>query len=241
MNESRHEGERQLNAEPVALHVTRTLRHTPDVWSFAMRPVGGARPAYQAGQVAVLEQGAHSAYLAFASAPADPELEFLVKRAAQPGVAHSLFNPAPAAPVLLKQIAGRGFAVEDHRGCDLVFIGMGTGLAPLRSALRQVLQARDSYGRLVVLYGVRAAGDFCYQEEMNGEWRARGVELRQVISRPDGEWDGPTGYVQSLLDNLLPSLACPVALVCGSREMMEQTKVRLGEMGVAPERILTNY
>jgi NAD(P)H-flavin reductase len=88
---------------------------------------------------------------------------------------------------------------------------------------------------------VRTPEDFCYRDETEA-WRAAGVELRQVISRPDGyEWSGQTGYVQSLLDNVLPTLSDPVALVCGSREMIEQTRDRLHEMGFTPERILTNY
>src|SRR5947209_1238891 len=82
---------------------------------------------------------------------------------------------------------------------------------------------------------------FCYRDETDS-WKAAGVELRQVVSRPDGyEWAGPTGYVQSLLDHVLPGLADPFALVCGSREMIEQTRARLREMGFEPERILTNY
>jgi NAD(P)H-flavin reductase len=47
--------------------------------------------------------------------------------------------------------------------------------------------------------------------------------------------------VQSLLDHVLPDLSSPVALICGSREMIEQTRMRLGQMGFAPETILTNY
>ena len=69
-----------------------------------------------------------------------------------------------------------------------------------------------------------------------------GVELRQVISRPgDHDWSGPTGYVQSLLDHVLPDLKLPVALVCGSREMIAQTRDRLQHMGFPAESILTNY
>jgi NAD(P)H-flavin reductase len=227
---------------PIDLKITHITKHTPNVWSFFMNAPNGARPAIKAGQVAVLEMGEHSSYVAFASAPEDEEMEFLVKRVEKPGVANSLFDPAMAEGVRLKQIGGRGFAVEEHKGCDLVFVAMGTGLAPLRSALRHVFHSRDDYGRLVVLYGVRTVEEFCFAEEMDAEWRERGVELRQVISRPgDGVWDGPTGYVQSLLDNIVPSLPCPVALVCGSKEMMEQTKARLAEMGFAPEKILTNY
>ena len=92
-----------------------------------------------------------------------------------------------------------------------------------------------------MLYGERTPDDFCYREE-TGEWKDAGVELRQVISRPDGhDWSGPTGYVQSLLDNVLPTLSSPVALICGSREMIDQTRDRLGMMGFKPEEILTNY
>jgi ferredoxin-NADP reductase len=47
--------------------------------------------------------------------------------------------------------------------------------------------------------------------------------------------------VQSLLDHVLPNLRSPVALVCGSREMIEQTRDRLEKMGFDPEDILTNY
>jgi NAD(P)H-flavin reductase len=118
---------------------------------------------------------------------------------------------------------------------------MGTGVAPLRSVLRHVLKRKEDFGQLVVLYGARTPDDFCYRDETES-WEDAGVELRQVISRPDGhDWSGPTGYVQSLLDHVLPDLSSPVALVCGSQEMIEQTRERLGKMGFKPEDILTNY
>jgi len=118
---------------------------------------------------------------------------------------------------------------------------MGTGVAPLRSALRHVLNRKSDFGQLVVLYGARTPDDFCYRDETE-KWEEAGVELRQVISRPDGhDWSGPTGYVQSLLDHVLPNLKSPVALICGSREMIAQTRDRLEQMGFAPHDILTNY
>jgi NAD(P)H-flavin reductase len=180
-------------------------------------------------------------YLAFASAPEEDEYEFLIKRSASSSVRGAIFDSQIARHVVLKNIVGRGFAVEDYKGHDLVFIAMGTGLAPLRSALRHVLYARAEYGRLIVLYGARSVEDFCFAEEMITEWREMGVELRQVLSQPNGDWSGPTGYVQSLLDNLVPELQNPVALICGSKEMMAQTRERLLGLGFAPEKILTNY
>jgi sulfhydrogenase subunit gamma (sulfur reductase) len=138
-------------------------------------------------------------------------------------------------------VVGHGFALDEHPGRDLVFVAMGTGVAPLRSVIRHVTKHKRDFGQLVVLYGARTPEDFCYGEEVD-DWEAAGVELRRVISRPDGhDWSGPTGYVQSLLDHVLPDLSSPVALICGSPEMIVQTRERLRQMGFQPEAILTNY
>jgi sulfhydrogenase subunit gamma (sulfur reductase) len=202
---------------------------------------GGHGLDFLPGQVARLRVAdAGAAYFAIASAPGDEELEFLVKLSNDPA-SRALYETGAGGRVELVEIAGHGFALEEQQGRDLVFVAMGTGVAPLRSALRTALPRADRFGQIVVLYGARTPEDFCYQDEVES-WKAAGVELRQVVSRPDGyEWAGSTGYVQSLLDNVLPGLSDPVALVCGSREMIEQTRDRLGEMGFAPERILTNY
>ncbi|MGH9799584.1 MAG: hypothetical protein ACRD82_04405, partial [Blastocatellia bacterium] len=223
--------------------ITRILKHTPATWSFFMTPQNAPRPSFTAGQVAVLEMDNYSdSYYAFASAPEENEFEFLIKRRVSPNVTAALFAPHIAKQVVLKNIVGAGFPVEAHKGHDLVFVAMGTGLAPLRSALRHIFPNRSDYGRLFVLYGARHIEDFCYEDEMTTDWRRHAVELRQVISQPgDSDWDGPTGYVQSLLDHIVSDMNNPLALVCGSREMQEQTTKRLSELGFAPEKILTNY
>jgi NAD(P)H-flavin reductase len=192
------------------------------------------------GQVAVLKVADEDpAYFAFASAPSDPELEVLVKQ--KVGASNVIFEMKPGDNVALLEVAGHGFALDDHQGDDLVFVAMGTGVAPLRSALRHVLKRKRDFGQLIVLYGARTPDDFCYRDETD-DWERAGVELRQVVSRPDGhDWSGPTGYVQSLLDHVLPDLKSPLALICGSQEMIEQTRDRLAQMGFAREKILTNY
>jgi NAD(P)H-flavin reductase len=184
-------------------------------------------------------EGEEPAYFAFAGAPDDPELEVLVKN--RVGASTRMFELERGDSVELLKVVGHGFPLESHAGRDLVFVAMGIGVAPLRSALRHVLKRKERFGQLVVLYGARTPDDFCYQHEIES-WRDAGVELRQVISRPDGhDWSGPTGYVQSLLDHVLPSLSSPVALICGSMEMQNETRDRLAQMGFAPHEILTNY
>jgi sulfhydrogenase subunit gamma (sulfur reductase) len=230
-------------AEPRSLTITAVREQGPAIRSFALMPDdlgSGHGVNFVPGQVAVLQVDEEDpAYFAFAGAPDDLELEILVKRTA--GASVRIFEMQPGQSLKLLGVAGQGFDLPRQRGRDLVFVAMGTGVAPLRSALRYVLKRKHDFGKLVVLYGARTPDDFCYRDE-TGDWENAGVELRQVISRPDGhDWSGPTGYVQSLLDHVLPELTSPVALVCGSREMIEQTRGRLQQMGFAPEAILTNY
>ena len=225
------------------LTITRVRDQGRDIRSFDLMPAGatsGHGVTFVPGQVAVLRVDSEEpAYFAFASAPEDSELEILVKRTV--GASVALFGMKAGDHVELTNIAGRGFNMDELRGRDLVFVAMGTGVAPLRSALRHALKRKMDFGNLVVLYGARTPDDFCYRDETDG-WEDAGVELRQVISRPGNhDWSGPTGYVQSLLDHVLPDLKSPVALVCGSREMIAQTRDRLQQMGFAPEAILTNY
>ena len=229
--------------QSIPLIITRVLDQGRDIRSFDLMPVDANNTRavdFIPGQVAILQVNQEEpAYFAFASSPEDRELEILVKRTV--GVSSAIFDKCPGDRIVLLGVTGHGFDLDQQRGQDLVFVAMGTGVAPLRSALRHVLSRPQDFGQLVVLYGARTPEDFCYRDETQG-WKSAGVELRQVISQPDGhDWSGPTGYVQSLLDHVLPNLKSPVALICGSRTMIDQTKDRLQQMGFAPEAILTNY
>ena len=226
-----------------SLIITKVREQARGVRSFDLLPESAGEKhgvGFVPGQVAVLAvRGEAPAYFAFASAPEDAELEVLVKQ--KLGASNLIFDMSPGERIELLEVAGHGFALDEQKGKDLVFVAMGTGVAPLRSALRHVLNRKQDFGQLVVLYGARTPDDFCYRDETE-DWEAAGVELRQVISRPDGhDWSGPTGYVQTLLDHVLPQLKSPVALVCGSRAMIEQTRDRLQQMGFAADAILTNY
>lgn len=228
---------------PQTLVITNVREQARDTRSFDLRfeeASGNHGITFCPGQVAIIKvDNEEQGYFAFASAPDDLELEILVKQ--KVGASKVIFDMEPGRTIELIGIAGHGFPLDSHQNKDLVFVAMGTGVAPLRSALRHVLKRKDEYGQLVVLYGARTPEDFCYRDEVDA-WAEAGVELRQVISRPDGhDWSGPTGYVQSLLDHVLPNLTSPVALICGSLDMIKETRETLGAMGFTPEEILTNY
>src|ERR1044072_3611960 len=131
------------------------------------------------GQVAMLRVGDHHpAYFAFAGAPEDPDLEVLVKQ--KGGASNVIYEMQTGQTIDLVGIAGHGFRLDEQKHRDLVFVAMGTGVPPLRSALRHVLKRKKDFGQLVVLYGARTPDDFCYRDE-TADWEAAGVERGHVL------------------------------------------------------------
>src|SRR5882724_685329 len=178
-----HCGKRRFNIQyfelekVTSLIITDVREQARAIRSFDLMPEGTSEEhgvRFAPGQVAVVSVADEApAYFAFASAPEDRELEVLVKRTA--GASNLLFEMQRGEKIKLLEVAGHGFDLEAQKSNDLVFVAMGTGVAPLRSALRHVLKRKNDFGQLVVLYGARTPDDFCYRDETEG-WKDAGVE-----------------------------------------------------------------
>src|SRR5947209_12410345 len=131
------------------LIISRVREQGRDIRSFDLRPPNdspSSNVVFIPGQVAKLRVNKEEpAYFAFASAPEDRELEILVKRTM--GASVALFEMKEGDCVQLSGVVGHGFDLERMSGRDLVLVAMGTGVAPLRSALRHVLKQKDQIGR----------------------------------------------------------------------------------------------
>ena len=226
------------------LRVEQVARRTDAVWLFTFSPDEGARIddlTFDPGQVAVLGiDDLDDAYMAIASAPGDRErIDFLVKASGEAG--ERLCDLGRLARVELKGIVGRGFPVDSYPTKDLVFVAAGTAIAPVRAAIAHAIKRRDRFGRIVLVHGVRRPDDFAVDDEID-HWREAGVDVRLTVSQPgDGEWAGPVGRVQALLETVVRDTLEPVVFVCGSDEMMEQTTALLESLGVPSDRVLRNY
>ncbi|MCB0049371.1 MAG: Ni/Fe hydrogenase subunit gamma, partial [Caldilinea sp.] len=58
---------------------------------------------------------------------------------------------------------GSSWPLDDLKGKDIVLVGGGIGLAPLRPALYQLVAQRGDYGRVVLLYGARTPEDMLFR------------------------------------------------------------------------------
>jgi ferredoxin--NADP+ reductase len=221
-----------------------------------------AAPWFDPGQyITIGLEGVQRAY-SIASDPGERRwLEFYVRYARDPAtgtpLTHHLFKlPVGARISLGGKIAGR-FTLErtqapgDTR--SILLVAAGTGVAPFVSMVRHARRRADAatLSRLALLHGVSHPDELAYRPELEDAARESGLRYLPTISRPSEhpDWTGPTGRVESLLDEArLNGDARALGLgggtlrpdrvaiyVCGFRGTLASTLKNLVGRGFAPE------
>jgi anaerobic sulfite reductase subunit B len=133
---------------------------------------------------------------------------------------------------------GTGWDVESAAGDDVVVVGGGIGLAPLRPVVEHLLAHRDDYGRISVLVGARAPGEIVFTDNLE-QWPRpdAGVDVEITVDAAGSDWQLHVGVVTNLIARAQFDPARTVAFVCGPEAMMRFATRALHERGVPLDRI----
>ncbi|MEQ8766107.1 MAG: FAD/NAD(P)-binding protein [Planctomycetota bacterium] len=154
-------------------------------------------------------------------------------------VSRALVALEPGAWIGVRGPYGTSWPVREARGGDVVIVAGGIGLAPLRPSVRAILDERDQYGEVVLLYGARSPSERLFPGELE-EWRGRGLEVRSTVDVSEPGWRESVGVVTTLLPAARFSGPRSTAFVCGPEIMMRFVAMGLLERGVAPERLFVS-
>ena len=226
---------------PMVGIVTDIRQETPDVKTFRVNaPEGGKLFEHLPGQCAMLcVPGVGEAMFSITSSPTNKEYqEFSIKKC---GVLTDYLHELKVGDeIMVRGPYGNNFPVETAlKGKDLLFVAGGIGLAPLRSVINYVLDNRDNYGKVDILYGARSADDLVQLKEIEEVWmNAKDVNVHLTIDRPQDGWDGHVGFVPAYL-NELELGADKTVLVCGPPIMIKFVLAALIEMGYSKEQVYT--
>ncbi|MEW6983106.1 2Fe-2S iron-sulfur cluster-binding protein [Colwelliaceae bacterium 6471] len=122
-----------------------------------------------------------------------------------------------------------------------VFIGAGSGLAPLRAIIFEQIKKKDYQGDITLIYGARTEDDLLYHSELTA-LAAQYAKFCYIptLSCPTEQWEGRSGYVQQVLLTLLSKGVEPSATefyLCGPEAMMSQVEEIIIDIGVPIEQI----
>lgn len=228
---------------PLVGVITDIREETPDVKTFRVNaPEGGKLFEHMPGQCAMLcAPGVSEAMFSITSSPTNKEYqEFSIKKCGE--LTDYLHSLEVGSEITVRGPYGNHFPVETElKGKNLLFIAGGIGLAPLRSVINYVIDNRENYGTVDIVYGSRSADDLVQLKEIQEVWmKTEGINVHLTIDRPQEGWDGHVGFVPAYVKELNLDTD-KVALICGPPIMIKFVLAGLKELGFTDEQIYTTF
>jgi NAD(P)H-flavin reductase len=223
---------------PRPFRVVATRPETADTTTLTIEPADGVPLGFAAGQFTMLGTfGGAEAPISVTSSPvASGPMEQTIRDMG--GVTHDLTTVKPGNMLTVRGPYGTGWNITDGADGDLLFVAGGIGLAPLRSALLEVLATRAAYRRVALLYGARTPHEQVFRGDLAHWARGEGgIALDVTVDRADPGWAGPVGLVTSLIPGARFDPDRTLALLCGPEVMMRFVAVALVDAGVPAGRI----
>ncbi|HVS85423.1 MAG TPA: FAD/NAD(P)-binding protein [Gaiellaceae bacterium] len=222
---------------PLAYTVARSRRENHDNWTLELEPVDAAIDPIGPGQFDMLYAfGVGEVPISNSGDPDRVPTLVHTIRAVGP-VTKALCAARPGDVVGVRGPFGNQWPLHEAVGRELVLVGGGVGLPPLRPALYKALAHRDELAGLHVLYGGRTPRDLLFTRELE-QWRARwDVTVGVTVDAGDADWRGNVGVVTKLIPGASFDPANSVAFVVGPEIMMRFTARALLARGLPPERI----
>ena len=221
--------------------IERTERLAHDVMAVFLRLPAAESFAFDPGQyLDILLAGGNRRSFSIASPPHDARLlELHVRHVPGGKLTDGLFARDPQGT--LWSIEGPlGQFVYRHTAAPMLMVGGGTGLAPLKSMLRHVIENRLQ--RDITLYwGVRSERDLYWHEELVA--LAAGTpnfRYHAVLSDPGPNWRGKRGWVHEVAMREIPSLTPYDIYASGPPAMIARIRADFCRAGASADRIFVD-
>jgi len=157
-------------------------------------------------------------------------------------VSSYIFNLKPGDEVTISGPFGEFFIEESDS--EMVYIGGGAGMAPLRSHIFELFKAENTARKVSFWYGGRSLQEVFYADEFEELARQHdNFSFHVALSEPlpEDHWQGLTGFIhQVLFNNYLKDHPAPEDInyyMCGPPMMTKAVLEMLDNLGVEPENI----
>ena len=179
----------------------------------------------------------HKKPYSIASSPSLPKkIELCIKKV-EGGYVSTWFFGLKEGDILHTSLPYGVFTVKEPWQNDLIFVGTGTGIAPLRGMIQKLYEQKCDK-QIWLVFGNRYETDILYDAEWRElEKKHKNFHFIPTVSRPQ-TWKGETAYVQEIIKKIFVGRSESLDFYgCGLVPMCQQLKASLIEMNIPKERI----
>ena len=133
---------------------------------------------------------------------------------------------------------GNGYPIDDFKGKEVLIVGGGCGLAPIRALMYELFEDVGRFKKVFYRGGCKTPQDFLFNNEINS-WKEehKGVDIRLTVDKGDESWKENVGVVTTIMDGLNIDVKNGIAIVCGPPIAMKYATMKLVNMGFRDENI----
>ncbi len=221
---------------PINAQIEEVIEETSNIKTFVLR---AEKPlSFTTGQfVELTVPGAGEAPFTPSSEPGqNGKLDLTVMNVGR--VTSSLHQLSKNSLVGLRGPYGSGYPLKNFEGKEILIVGGGVGLAPLRSLLFSLFKEIDKYKKVILKYGAKTPDDIVYKNALKDWAKLKKVEVEISVDKTNSyPWPGKVGLVTTLLEKLNLDLKNSVAIVCGPPVMMKFVTFKLLDLGFSHKDI----
>lgn len=190
----------------------------------------------QVGQLSLFGMG--EATFVINSPPSQKDyLQFSIMRAGE--VTAALHTLSPGDKIGVRAPLGNSFPYQDWKGKNVVFVGGGIGMAPIRTIMLHLLENAADYGKISLLYGARTPRDMAYSYETEDWLRRPDLDCTLTIDAPFEGWPHKVGLIPHVLLEMGITPANTIAVLCGPPVMIKFTVEALKKLEFPDDSIIT--
>jgi len=139
--------------------------------------------------------------------------------------------------ILVRGPYGKGYPMKDFKGNDIVIIGGGCGVAPLKGIIEYIERNRKDFRDIILFLGFRSPKDVLFKDSLSG-WKKKFSLNVSVDKNPSKVcFDGKVGFVTKLLEESKLSNENKIVFICGPPIMMKFGVKILKDKGFNDEQI----
>ncbi len=222
--------------KPVPAKIEDVIEETSNIKTFVIKP---EKPIpFKSGQfVELTVPGLGEAPFTPSSSPAVKEkMDITIMCVGK--VTECLHGLSKGAEVGIRGPLGEPYPLKKFQGREILVVGGGVGLAPLRALLFGLFEDIKKYKKIIVRFGARTPSDIVYRKDVSNGW-GKDIDIALTVDEGDKSWKDNVGVVTTILekDKLKSDPKNGVAVVCGHPIMMKFATLKLLDLGYAKKNI----